>query len=239
MTENTADPSLCGWEDTTTDEPCQNEVADPSSYCHLHGPDGEIPDGHGGREGNSGGQPGQSGPPGNENAVGNAGGGPPLGNQNALSTGLHSDPVNLFEWLLEEDRDAAVWILNKLHDYARDAPRAVYRTEVRPESVDSYQDIQTNLTAYGDDVLLLCVRDYARWRGTKQQLKDGLLKTTEKATDAGAVTVEDSNPVNLDLDRMDKTTTRQKDKLGLLPDGKHEEDDETVTIAKVMQEELQ
>jgi len=47
---------------------------------------------------------------------------------------------------------------------------------VTPESVDSYDDVTLNLTAYGDDVLLLCIRDYARWRTTKQQLQDGILK---------------------------------------------------------------
>jgi replicative DNA helicase len=157
---------------------------------------------------------------------------------NALKTGLHADPVKLFDWLLEEDEDAAVWILNKLHDYATEAPRDVYAAEVVAEDVDDAAEVRTNLTAYGDDILLLCVRDYARWRATKQQLQEGIVKTTQKATDSGAVPVEDSNPVNLDLDRMDKTTIRQKDKLGLLPDSKHEEDDVTVTIAEVMQEEL-
>lgn len=216
MTDRQTTPE-CGWEETTTGEPCQNTVDSPEDYCHLHGPDGEIPDGHGAPEGNSGGVAGRSGPPGNDNAVGNAGGAPPEGNQNALSHGLTATPVKLFDWLLEEDREAAVWILNKLYDYAKDAPKDVYAVAFDPERMDNAGEVRMNLTAYGDDLLHVCIRDYARWRAAKRQLQDGIISEQEKLTSEGVWTTEDSNPVNLDLDRMDKTQIRQKDKLGLLP----------------------
>lgn len=159
------------------------------------------------------------------------------GDLRALKTGLHADPVNLFNWLLETDRDAAVWVLNKLHSYSQQAPRAVYEADVRPAEVDSYDDVTLTLTAYGDDVLLMCIRDYARWRGTRRQLKEGLLKSQEAATDDGTVWLEDSNPVNLDLDRMDKTTIRQKDKLGLLPSPSKEAADAQKDLAQILADE--
>lgn len=239
MTELETNSPECGWKDTTTGEPCQNTVANPEDYCHLHGPEGEIPEDHGAPTGNSGGVAGQSGPPGNDNAVGNPGGSPPEGNMNALRSGIHADPVNLFDWLLEEDRDAAVWILNKLYSYSQDAPKPVYEATFTPDDVNSFEDAQMNLTAYGDDVLLMCIRDYARWRATKQQLQEGIIKDQLKATKEGAVNIEDSNPVNLDLDRMDKTTIRQKDKLGLLPSPANKEAEAKKDLGQLAREALE
>lgn len=151
------------------------------------------------------------------NHGGNEDSGAPEGNQNAMKTGLSSDPVNLFEWLLEEDKDAAVWILNKLYQYSQRAPHAVYEAAFDADDVESFEDVEVHLTSYGDDVLMMCIRDYARWRATKRQLQEGVISEQEKLTEQGVWTTEDSNPVNLDLDRMDKTTMQQKDKLGLLP----------------------
>jgi hypothetical protein len=138
------------------------------------------------------------------------------GNQFAMSSGLHSDPVNLFDWLADNDPDALAYILAKLHDYSERAPEPVFVADVT--NADSFEDVETSLTAYGDDVLFMCIRDYARKRAQKRQLEEGLITEQTRQGDAGTYTVEDSNPVNLDLDRMDKTTMRQKDKLGLLPD---------------------
>jgi len=138
------------------------------------------------------------------------------GNQFAMKDGLHSDPVNLFDWLAENDEAALAYILGKLHDYSERAPEPVFVADVT--DADSFEDVETSLTAYGDDVLFMCIRDYARKRAQKRQLEEGLITEQTRQGDAGTYTVEDSNPVNLDLDRMDKTTMRQKDKLGLLPD---------------------
>lgn len=148
----------------------------------------------------------------------NADGSSHEGNQNAMSTGVHSDPVNLFDHLAENDPVAAAYIIEKLHDYADQAPKPVFVIGVAPDDVDSYEDVTTALTAYGDDLLLLCIRDYTRWRASKQQIVEGVTTEQTRSGDHGTYTVTDENPVNLALDRQDKTALRMKDKFGLLPD---------------------
>jgi len=143
--------------------------------------------------------------------------GAPNGNQNAMKSGIHSDPVNLFDWLADNDESALAYILGKLHDYAKRAPETVFTADV--ENAECFDDVEAKLTAYGDDLLFMCIRDYARWRGQKQQLKEGLVTTQTRSGEHGTYQVDESNPVNLELDRMDKTSLRQKDKLGLMPDG--------------------
>ena len=90
MATTETNSAICSWQDTTTGEPCQNPVSDPDDHCHLHGPNGDVPDGHGAPEGNPGGKPGRSGPPGNSNAEGNAGNpdadGAPEGNARLWNT---------------------------------------------------------------------------------------------------------------------------------------------------------
>lgn len=140
------------------------------------------------------------------------------GNQNAMKTGVHSDPVNLFDWLAENDAAGMAYILSKLHDHAEAAPKPVFVVDVTPETVDSFGDVEAALTAYGDDLLLMCIRDYTRWRASKQQVIEGVTTEQTRSGDHGPYTVVDENPVNLALDRQDKTTLRMKDKFGLLPD---------------------
>lgn len=209
----------------TTGERCKRSAISEAGVCGQHG-------------GESTGPHDTSHIEGNDFAVGNDGGAPE-GNLHALKTGAHVDPVNLFDWLLEEDREAAAWILNKLYDYSQRAPEQVYVAEFSTDDVASFEEAQTRLTAYGDDLLHMCVRDYARWRATKQQLQDGILKEQLRATDDGAVQIEDSNPVNLDLDRMDKTTIRQKDKLGLLPSPSQKQAEATKDLGQLVKEALE
>ncbi|QIB74750.1 hypothetical protein G3I44_10910 [Halogeometricum borinquense] len=106
MAETDADQPQCGWEDTTTGQPCQNTVSDPGENCYLHGEDGEVPDNHGSPRGVSGDKPGNSGPPGNKNAAGNPGGGPPKRNANAVSHGLHASVEAMMRSLEDWERDA-------------------------------------------------------------------------------------------------------------------------------------
>lgn len=166
---------------------------------------------------------------------GGASPGAPEGNQNAMKTGLHSDPVGLFEWLKENEPDAAAWILAKLWDYAEDAPKPVFALDV--DGIDSLEEAELHLTAYGDDVLQLCVRDYARWRAAKRQLVEGVISWQEKATEHGTVKVEDSNPVNLDLNRMDQTVTRLKKEADLLPDPDSQKAEAIGDLATIIAEE--
>lgn len=144
--------------------------------------------------------------------------GAPEANQNAMTTGLNSDPVNLFDWCVENEPEALSYILNKLWDYSKHAPRNVFVADFDADDVEAFEDVEVQLTSYGDDLILMCIRDYARWRATKEQLQEGITTEQVREGEHGRYTVTDANPVNLELDRMDKTTTQQKDKLGLLPD---------------------
>jgi len=116
------------------------------------------------------------------------------------------------------DPEAAAYILGKLHDYAERASEPVFAIDVTPESVDEFDDVTAHLTAYGDDILTTCVRDYARKRAERIQLTEGLLTEQTRSGESGPYTVEDSNPINIDLDRFDRNQLQRKDKRGILPD---------------------
>lgn len=161
------------------------------------------------------------------------------GNQNAMKTGVNSDPVNLFDYLAENEEAGLAYILNKLFQYSQRAPHPVFEVDVRQEDIECFDDAETALTAYGDDLLLMCIRDYARWRGSKQQIKDGLTTMQTRDGEHGTYQVEDSNPVNLELDRMDTQTMRQKDKLGLMPSPESEQAEAMGDMGKLVAEKLQ
>lgn len=158
---------------------------------------------------------------------------------NSLETGLHADPVGLFDWLVSEEPEATAWILNKLYDYSQRAPEAVYSADFDEESVESFDDVEVHLTSYGDDLMHMCIRDYARWRAAKRQLEEGIISEQEELTEHGVWTTEDSNPVNLDLDRMDTTVIRQKDKLGVMPSPEKKQAAASEELATVMQRVLE
>lgn len=157
-------------------------------------------------------------------------------NKNNLKTGLHADPVGLFDYLIEEDPDAARWIMGKVHSYSERAPLPVFEVDVT--EAESLEDAQSNMTAYGDDLLQMCVRDYAKWQASKQQLEDGIITQQHVRTDSGVEVVEDSNPVNLDLDRMDRTTSKIKGELGLHPDMDGEDGDAAAKLKEAMVDTL-
>jgi len=155
---------------------------------------------------------------------------------NATKHGLGSDPVNLFDWLTENEPKGATWILNKLYDYSQRAPEPVFEADFNADDVESFADAETRLTAYGDDLLLMCIRDYARWRATKRQVQEGIITKQWKQGEQGKFQVKDANPVNLELDRMDKTTMQQKDKLGVMPSPESDMANATETLATVLSE---
>jgi hypothetical protein len=165
--------------------------------------------------------------------------GAPEGNQNAMKTGLNSDPVNLFEWCAENESEGLAYILGKLWDYSKRAPHPVFEADVSKDDVESFEDIEVELTSYGDDVLFMCIRDYARCRAQKRQLKEGLITEQVRQGDSGVFTVDDANPVNLELDRMDKTTMRQKDKLGLMPSPESKQAEGVKELGDVVKEALE
>jgi len=145
----------------------------------------------------------------------NYNGSPPEGNQNAMETGIHSDPVDLFNWLVENEPDALEYIFFKLDEYAKQATQEVFEADVR--GAETFEEAKTRLTGHGDDLLRMCVQDYARWRGTARQVKEGLITQQTRSGEHGPYKVKDSNPVNLDLDRLERTGLKQKNKYDLLP----------------------
>lgn len=172
---------------------------------------------------------------GNDNAVGNDGGAPDK-NQNAMKTGLHSDPVGLFEWLEEHEPKSAEWILQKVIAFSTDAPFEVFTDPV--ESFEEFQDSDVGVTAKGDELLQTCVRDYSRWRAAKRQLKEGIITEQTRQSDSGPYTVMDSNPVNLDLDRMDRTVTKLRKDLGVSDDPESQRADAEQRMADLWEADL-
>jgi len=158
------------------------------------------------------------------------------GNQNAMKTGLESDPVNLFNWCVENEPKALTYILSKLYDYSKRAPEAVFHADFDTDGVESFEDVEVQLTSYGDDLVMMCIRDYARWRAAKEQLQEGITVQQTRSGENGTFTVTAGNPVNLELDRMDKTTLRQKDTLGLMPSPDMKTANAAESLAQVLSE---
>jgi hypothetical protein len=137
---------------------------------------------------------------GNDNAVGNDGGAPAAGNQNAARHGLHSDPANVLADLRERDPESYAWIESKMQDYLEQTPY----TDGSPEA---------------DQLRQIAVREHSIWRATGLQLEEGIVKQTRERTPEGdLVEVESENPVNLPLDRMERTVMRRLKELGVLGD---------------------
>ncbi|WP_117595160.1 hypothetical protein [Haloprofundus halophilus] len=108
-TEDTLDDAstpICESKETTTDDPCQRPVSNPGDRCYLHRDDADGPPaGHGAPEGN-------------DNALQNDGGAPPV-NGNAERHGLHADR-SLYYQRLEDDEQA--WVDGMVNAWLKDAP---------------------------------------------------------------------------------------------------------------------
>jgi hypothetical protein len=161
------------------------------------------------------------------------------GNMAGMTHGMTADPVNLFDWLEDNEPEGLAWILNKLYSHAQEAPKDVFIADFTREDISDFSDAETRLTAYGSELLLLCIRDYTRWRATKRQLAEGIISRQEKMTEQGPWETEDANPVNLELDRLDKTTMKEKDKLGLLPSPESKKADAQQDMAELFKEDLE
>lgn len=191
-----------------------------------------------GRCKNHGGNNGDNAPPapeGNDYAKDNDGGAPE-NNQNSMKTGLHSDPVGLFKWLEEHEPKAAAWILQKVIAFSIDTPFDVFTDSV--ESLEEFENSDTGLTAKGDELLQTCVRDYARWRAAKRQLEEGIITKQTRQGESGRYEVMDSNPVNLDLDRMDRTVTKVRKDLGVSDDPESQRADAEHRMADLWEKDL-
>jgi hypothetical protein len=118
------------------------------------------------------------------------------GNQNARSHGLHADPANVLDDLAERDSDGYNWVMRKYDSYLRSAP---------------FEDG----TAKADQLKQVAVQEYTIWKATGFQLKGGVVRRT----DDGIA----ESPVNLPLDRMQRTVTRRLKELGVLDDPETEQ----------------
>jgi hypothetical protein len=117
--------------------------------------------------------------------------GAPVGNQNARSHGLHADPANVLDDLAKRDTDGYEWVVNKYDSYLRSAP---------------FEDG----SAKADQLKQVAVQEYIIWKATGFQLNGGVVRRT----DDGIA----ESPVNLPLDRMQRTVTRRLKELGVLED---------------------
>jgi hypothetical protein len=123
--------------------------------------------------------------------------GPPESNQNARTHGLHADPANVLDDLADRDGDGYEWVMRKYDSYLNAAP---------------FEDG----TAKADQLKQVAVQEYIIWKATGFQLKGGVVRRT----DDGRVA---ESPVNLPLDRMQRTVTRRLKELGVLDDPETEQ----------------
>lgn len=130
--------------------------------------------------------------------------GAPEKNQNALRHGLNSDPVNLLEHLRKEDEKAYAWIQDKFESYL----------SVAPFGRDS---------AHADQLLQICVREYAIWKASNIQINDGVLTEEKKVAGEAVLTVDVENPASKSLDRMERTVIKRLEKLGVMPSPEQQE----------------
>lgn len=162
--------------------------------------------------------------------------GAPEGNKNALKSGIGSnDPTGLLDFLARRNPEALDWIDRQLQYYARIAPEAVYAVESHPTVEGS--EIRERLTGYGWQVLQVALKEYTIYRAQKRQLAEGMVTERTKASGGQAVTVEGENPVNLPIERADKTLIRKKKELGLLPESPDARQADAVSdLGKAMRE---
>lgn len=114
-----------------------------------------------------------------------------VGNQNARTHGVHADPANVLDDLAESDPEGYEWVLAKYDSYLKDAP---------------FDDG----SAKADQLKQIATQEYVIWKATGFQLKGGVVHRTDEG-------IEES-PVNLPLDRLQRTVTRRLKSLGALDD---------------------
>jgi len=113
------------------------------------------------------------------------------GNQNAQRHAIHADPANVLDDLAESDPDGYDWVLSKYDSYLEAAPFG-------------------DGTAKADQLKQIATQEYVIWKATGFQVEGGVIRQTDDG-------VEES-PVNLPLDRMQRTVTRRLKELGVLDD---------------------
>ena len=183
MATTETNSAICGWQETTTGEPCQNPVSDPDDHCYLHGTDGNVPDGHGAPEGNPGGKPGRSGPPGNSNAEGNPenpDAAPPDGHTNAMEHGLHMTDERLLEVMNDQQREAVKGKYLEYEETCRNDSQAlklavmyVMETDLMRKLIEGDQET-TIYTDEGQAVDLFADKMVQALQGYRREIRLGL-----------------------------------------------------------------
>lgn len=125
--------------------------------------------------------------------------GAPEGNQRATRHGLYADPSNVLEDLAETDPAAYEWILKKYDSYLDSAP---------------FEDG----SAKADQLKQICAQEYVIWQTLGLQLEDGVVVSTNEPDGTAYGDRLKDHPVNLPLDRMQRTVTRRLRELGVLDD---------------------
>ena len=137
-------------------------------------------------------------PEGNDFAKGNAGGGAPPENQNAMKHGLFSQSRNLLNYLEREEPKNYQWIQAKFESYLEDAP---------------FEDG----TAKADELLEVCILEYAVWRARGIQVRNGIVKNTHiKGSDGELIEIDVERPENQPANRIDRQLMSKLDNLSIL-----------------------
>lgn len=141
---------------------------------------------------------------GNDFAKGNAGGGAPLENQNAMKHGLFSQPDNLLNYLEREESENYQWVQAKFESYLEDAP---------------FEDG----TAKTDKLLEVCVLEYAVWRARGIQVRNGIVeKTHTKSNDGELIEINVERSENQPVNRIDRQVMSKLKNLDILDDPDHD-----------------
>lgn len=125
--------------------------------------------------------------------------GPPTRNQNASRHGLYADPANVLDDLAERDGPGYEWVCKKYDSYLDSAPFA-------------------DGSAKADQLKQVVVQEYIVWRAIGVQVEDGLVVETNEPDGTAYGDRLKEHPVNLPLDRMQRTVSNRLADLGVLDD---------------------
>lgn len=126
-------------------------------------------------------------------------GGAPARNQNASRHGLYADPANVLDELAERDGPAYEWVMKKYDAYLDSAPFG-------------------DGSAKADQLKQLVVQEFIIWRAIGVQVEDGLVVETNEPDGTAYGDRLKEHPVNLPLDRMQRTVSNRLTNLAVLDD---------------------
>jgi phage-related protein len=132
------------------------------------------------------------------------------GNQNARTHGVHADPANVLDDLADRDPDAYEWVMSKYDSYLDASP---------------FDDG----SAKADLLKQIATQEYTIWKATGHQLRNGVVRQTDDGME--------ESPVNLPLDRMQRTVTRRLERLGALDYDDSDSGDSEKTLCEILSEE--